>query len=197
MIKTVLTLFIFCYTLTVFSQQKQLVFDVIHRDKKIGEFVASRVKNNKIITYTSKTAIEARLLAKINVNYNFEVLYEDDLMQKAYTEVIVNGKRRTDSKTIKRKNSYLFFDCGDHESTINYPISFSSILLIFEEPISVSKIYSEENGNFQKITRVKSHCYTKENKKGRVNTYFYRNGLLQKAFIDSGLIDFELQIQEK
>lgn len=193
MLKKLIHFFIFFLFISTYGQkQQQLVFDVIHRDKKVGEFIARKVTNGETTEYISKTEINTRILTRIEVKYNFKVLYKNHELQNAYTEVLVNGKRRTNSKTQKHQNNYYFYDCGKKEQSITSPISFSSILLIFQEPKSIAKVYSEEHGEFHELKQKSAHCYLKTNPKGRINTYSYKNGHLQIAKLDGGLIDFEL-----
>ena len=181
---------------TAVSQNKSFNYAVIHKENKIGQLEAIKKKNAEIIEYSTATNIETRILAKIEVNYNFQVFFKGHQLTKAEAEIFVNGKNRTSTKTIRTNEKfYKFYDSGKLEKSIKSPISYTCIQLMFEEPIGIKKAYSEETGEFQSIRKIGNHSYAKENEKGRESLYYYKNGILQTAKIDAGIIEFELQLQ--
>ena len=68
--------------------------------------------------------------------------------------------------------------------------------LLFEEPIGIKKVYAEEHGEFHSIKKIGQHSYLKTAPNGHKSTYYYKNGILQKSDIDSGVIKFSI-VQKK
>ncbi|MCL6217374.1 DUF6134 family protein [Zunongwangia pacifica] len=178
------------------AQDKSFSFEVIHKENKIGTLEAIKKISGDITEYQTETNIETRILAKIEVNYNFQVVFNGHHLKNTEAEIFLNGKNRTSTKTISTNGgTYKFYDSGKLEKTINSPISYTCIQLMFEEPIGFKKAYSEETGEFQTLRKIGSHSYAKENEKGRESIYYYKNGILQTAKIDAGIIEFELHLQ--
>ncbi|WBL27202.1 DUF6134 family protein [Zunongwangia sp. HGR-M22] len=194
--KSLFTLFtILLLELNCYAQTEKYTFSVIHKDDKIGELNAIKERKGGQTQYTTKTNIETRILAKISVNYTFDVFFEEAQFQKSNVEIYLNGKERTKTKTLKANKGYNFYESGDWEKNITTPVSYCCVQLIFEEPIGKSTVYSEETGVFHSLKKIGEHSYAKENEKGRESIFHYKNGILYKAEIDAGIIEFDLMLQ--
>tara|TARA_B100000586_G_C20104397_1_gene426571 strand:+ start:1680 stop:2276 length:597 start_codon:yes stop_codon:yes gene_type:complete len=193
---TIFLLAFLAISYSALSQNKSFSYAVVHKGDKIGKLEAIKKVNGGITEYQTETNIQTRILAKIEVNYNFRGVFNGHELKNTEAQIFLNGKNRTSTKTIKtNEHNYKFYDSGKLEKTINSPISYTCIQLMFEEPTSVKKAYSEETGEFQSLRKIGMHSYAKENEKGRESFYHYKNGILQTAKIDAGIIEFELQLQ--
>jgi hypothetical protein len=72
-------------------------------------------------------------------------------------------------------------------------ISYSEALIYAIEPKIQSKLYSDFSGYNKSIKSLGNHKYKLTNlENGNTSTYKYKNGVLQNARIDFGLIKFSL-----
>ena len=175
------------------AQETDLLFDVVHKEKTIGTLTAKKKLVGKNFHYFNHTAIRTRILfANIEVDYQYTVVYAANQLLKAAAKIRLNGNTRTNTFTEKNAQDYIFYDDGQQERRIGENIGYSTVNLLFEEPENIEQVYAEEHGEFHQLKKISAHTYEKTNSKGKVNTYYYKNGSLEKAVIDIGLINFEI-----
>lgn len=169
------------------------LYDIIRHRKVIGELKAEKTIKNDLITYESFTRINARVIKKIEVVYEFEVKMKGDILLEADAKIEVNGKVHNHTTTKLNRDRYKV-DGKKRKirKTFTDAISYPGILFVFEEPVDRSRSYSEEEGDFHFLESMGNHSYRKVNQKGRSNFYHYRNGKLRRAEIDAGFVRFEI-----
>ncbi|MEM1324131.1 MAG: DUF6134 family protein [Bacteroidota bacterium] len=169
-------------------------FNIVRNKKTIGELTVVKTRKNGLTTYTSTTHLNVRLLHKVNVFYRVEVDMQHDQLYAASVIIEVNGKVHDRTETTRIEDKYLIEHKGKKKEaaiTIDYP----EILLLFQEPVGFAASFSEKTGNFHSLHAVGEHAYKKINPKGRENYYYYKDGKLQRAEVDAGLIQFEIVLQ--
>ncbi|WP_121666915.1 DUF6134 family protein [Mesonia aquimarina] len=177
---------------TLFGQEEKYCFNILHREKVIGELVAKKeVVEDKII-YSNRTEISTRILAKIEVDYTYKVVYRNKTLAHAFALILFNDREKTNSYTEKTKTGYIFYEDNEAEYKIEESIMYSTVNLIFEEPLNISKVYAEEHGEFHQLKKVANHIYEKTSSKGKTSLYKYKNGKLVEAEIDVGIISFKI-----
>jgi hypothetical protein len=172
------------------GQAQKLVFDLLYKDKKLGELTAQHYQKGDTLFYISNTSIKTRIITPLNVEYTY--LVKKDLNKQllfAEVTIVVNGKTRTHSFTRKKENAYIFTE-SNKSHKINRAINYSSVQLLFEEPTGVKEIYSEEQGKFLTLRQESRHKYIKSAKND--SEYYYVNGNLNQAVLDIGIISFEV-----
>ncbi len=175
------------------AQETDLLFNIIHKNNTIGTLTAKKKPVGENVHYYNHTAISTRILfANIEVDYQYTVVYNQDQLIKAAAKIRLNGNTRTNTFTEKNVQDYIFYENGKQQRSITENIAYSTVNLLFEEPLHIDKVYAEEHGEFHELKKIRRHTYEKINSKGKVNTYFYKNGILEKAVIDIGLINFEI-----
>ncbi|MBB4120065.1 hypothetical protein GGR32_002377 [Mesonia hippocampi] len=187
-----------CLITTFYStaQQETLMFDILHKDRKIGELHATKNIDDSLTTYTSNTEISTKIITSINVLYSYHVVYKNNKLKEAKTLIKVNDKIRTQAHTIYRDGAYYFSEKENNSQRLDTKkISYSTVKLMFEEPKNVTSLFAEEHGNFHKLDYVTQHTYKKTipGESRKENTYTYKKGTLVKGILDVGIISFELQ----
>ncbi|MBU2996776.1 hypothetical protein KO500_10035 [Cellulophaga baltica] len=171
------------------------MYDIIYKNKNIGSLKATySTKGDKTIYHTSST-IGIKIIKQIDVNYTYEVSMENNLLKKANVDILVNGKQHAKTNTHWQENKYLITKNNKVQDPINTTIKYSTILLYFIEPMNITKCYSEQDGSFNSITSLGNHTYKKTNSKGKENNYTYKNGILESAIVDGGIIEFEMKLR--
>ena len=170
-----------------------LHFKVIHDGKPLGTLDATKTVTGNTVIYTSHTEIEYHLLVAIKVVYDYHVTYTNDHLQEAKAHIIVRGNDKTKAKTVKGGSAYGYYSEGAFVKKIPAEfIKHSIVQLLFEEPVGVTKIYAEEHGEYHNIRAIDDHTYLKSALNGNTNTYYYKNGLLQKSDVNAGVIKFSI-----
>lgn len=172
-----------------------LEFDIDRGNKVVGQLVAKKEVIGDKTVYTSKTEATISMLVKVHVEYQFRAEFKGDVLSSANAEIHVNGKQHVESVIQDEGGKYKFVKNEEHDNEtkeLDYPIKYPAILLLFQEPGDVKRSFSEEDGVFHKIQKVGSNVYEKTNPKGKVNQYHYENGVLDKAHLDAGLVQFTL-----
>lgn len=193
---TLIFLLIFFKLSYSFAQITNLKYKVIYKDKEVGTLDAIKRTNDSITFYQNKTEIDTRIITKIRLEYDYEITFENGLLNKAIVQIELNGKSRKNSKTILEKNKYHYYEDEDLSHLISENINYTAAMLMLEEPIGIKNVYSEENGTFHSLKKIKKHIYEKKGEKNRINTYIYENAVLKKAIIDAGIIEFQVELIE-
>jgi len=191
---TLIFLLIFFKLSYSFAQITNLKYKVIYKDKEVGTLDAIKRTNDSITFYQNKTEIDTRIITKIKLEYDYEITFKNGLLNKAIVQIEINGKSRKNSKTILEKNKYRYYEDEDLSLLISENINYTAAMLMLEEPIGIKNVYSEENGTFHSLKKVKKHIYEKKGEKNRINTYIYENAVLKKAIINAGIIEFQVEL---
>jgi len=173
-----------------------LFFDVLNNDKVIGSLKATKTINNSMVHYQSVTTINTRVIKEIDVNYLYNVTYENNKLIRANVRIDVNDKPYADILTNWEIDCYQISKNNINELVVEEDINYATILLYFDEPIHIERCYSEQDGSFNTIIPLGNHSYKKINAKNHENKYYYKNGFLQKAEIDGGLVKFDIVAQK-
>ncbi|MDR6301549.1 DUF6134 family protein [Mesonia maritima] len=182
----------FCSISTLLGQEEKYRFNILHREKIIGELVAKKeVLEDKII-YSNRTEISTRIIAKIEVDYTYKVVYTNNSLAHAFALILLNDREKTNAYTEKTKTGYIFYEDDEAQHKIDSPITYSTVNLMFEEPLTITKVYAEEHGEFHQLKKVAKNIYEKTNSKGKTSLYKYKNGKLVEAEIDAGIISFKI-----
>lgn len=175
-----------------YAQEEKRVFKIIHKGNNIGNLYAKKEQLGDKVIYSNRTEIDTRIITKIEVDYNYKVVYKNETLAHAYVLIFFNGKEKTNTYTDQNKEGYNFYEDDELQQTISEKIKYSTVNLMFEEPVNINRVYAEEHGNFHQIKKIGPHCYEKINSKGKSSTYTYKDGFLTQAEIDAGLINFKI-----
>ncbi len=173
-----------------------ILFDVILRDEVVGELKAVKTTTADQTTYHSFTNIQTSFIAKLEVDYTTRVVYREGALADAKVDISVNGRTFTDTHTKLVDGQYQFFKSGKLKKTLDSPIRYSSIQLIFEEPSLIARAYSEESGGFFTIEKTEQSIYEKVNSRGKKSIYEYQNRALKSIDLDAGLVRFEMVLKK-
>lgn len=172
-----------------------LWYDIIYKEEIIGNLKAIKTIDNSNINYTSSSTINFKLLKEVAINYNFNVNFEADILKNSDVKILVNAKEHANTITQKTATKYKIVKDNKTIKSLAQSINYSTILLYFQEPKTITSCYSEQDGSFNSIIKLEEHCYKKINSKGKENTYCYENGVLTKAQIDGGIIKFKMLLR--
>ncbi|MGZ8541117.1 MAG: DUF6134 family protein, partial [Chitinophagaceae bacterium] len=124
-----------------------------------------------------------------------EAVYENGIMTWSTVYQKLNGNERVNKKTKLNGNNYIVTTGQQSEAISLYPIRFNMICLYINEPVNISKIYSDNFQRFLNIQTLGDHHYKIRFPDGNYNEYHYRNGLCTKIEVHHRLYrsSFELK----
>ncbi|WP_338759669.1 DUF6134 family protein [Bernardetia sp. ABR2-2B] len=193
-------LFLFSFIICQFNvsnpPQKELSYDMIWRDKSVGTLYATQEKIGSKTYYHSSTDIQIKFIKTFDINYEYDVLFDNEILQTAHVDINYNGNNHAQADTKRKNNEYQVTKDGKLENTFKEIVRYSTIIMYFEEPVNIKRCYSEQEGDFNTITHLGNHKYKKVNSRGKESFFFYKNGSLEKAVIDGGIVSFEMILKE-
>lgn len=191
--KHLLIVAVFCCFQVLVGQTETKHFNIIHDGKSLGTLDATKTTNDDIVIYESQTKIKYHLVVAIDINYSYYVSFNAGELREAKANITVKGNPKTNTKTVVTTTGYNFY--SDNELQRNIPetsIKHCIVQMLFEEPVSLTRIYSEEHGNFHTLKKIANHTYVKTTGSGHKSTYHYKNGELQRTDTDAGIIKFSI-----
>jgi len=192
----VLFSFIICQFNFSEPSEKKLSYDMIWRGKSVGTLYATQKKVDSKTYYQSSTNIQIKFIKTFDINYEYDVRFDNNILQTANVDINYNGNQHAQTNTKLKNNEYEVIKDGELETTFKEKIQYSTISMYFEEPVTITRCYSEQEGDFNIITSLGNHKYKKVNSRGKESFFFYKNGSLEKAVIDGGIVSFEMILKE-
>ncbi|AFM04094.1 hypothetical protein Fleli_1684 [Bernardetia litoralis DSM 6794] len=186
--------FIICQSNFANTTEKSLSYDIILKEKAVGTLYVNQKKQNAKTYYHSSTTIKTRVIRSIEVNYKYDVVFENQNLETADVNIKLNGNQYAETQTQWKANHYQIIK-NDKSEALKETIHYSTISMYFKEPININHCYSEQEGDFNKIIALGNHSYKKINSSGKENIYYYKNGNLEKAVIDGGIVSFEMVLR--
>jgi hypothetical protein len=191
--KTLLLVIVFIFnSFFLQAQEEKYVYKIIHKGKEIGTLYAKKEQLGDKIIYSNRTEIDTRIITKIEVDYNYKVVYKNNLLSHAYVLILFNGKEKTNTYTDRSNNQYIYYEDDDVKNIISKKITYSTVNLMFEEPLGINEVYAEEHGEFHAMECIAPNTYKKTINRSKSSVYKYKNGKLLEAEVDAGLITFQI-----
>ncbi len=188
--------FIICQSNFATPSEKKLSFDMIWRGKSVGTLYATQKKVDSKTYYKSSTNIQIKFIKTFDINYEYDVVFDNQILQTADVDINYNGNNHAQANTKRKNNEYQVIKDGELENTFKETVRYSTIAMYFEEPVNIERCYSEQEGDFNTITHLGNHKYKKVNPKGKESFFYYKSGSLEKAVIDGGIVSFEMVLRK-
>jgi len=188
--------FIVCQINFVKPTEKKLSFDMVWKGKSVGTLYATQKNIDSKTYYQSSTNIQIKFIKTFDINYEYDVVFDNQILQTAHVDINYNGNNHAQANTKRKNNEYQVTKDGKLENTFKETVQYSTISMYFEEPINIKRCYSEQEGDFNTIAHLGDHKYKKVNTSGRESFFHYKNGKLEKAIIDGGIVSFEMVLKK-
>lgn len=174
------------------TSQDKLTYDIYYRGKDVGDYEITRIRNGGIVEYDSHSVTKVQFLATLEVRVSQEVRYENGVLVSSIATTRVNGDQH--DKVVSRKvgNRYEVDNDGKVYG-IGDEINFSVVKLMFKEPKDLGRVFSEIEGEFQRIEQKQPGEYVKTDSQGRRNIYTFDRKAMKTAEVDSGLYRFKMR----
>jgi hypothetical protein len=174
---------------------QQINYDVYLNEKQVGSLSAKRSTKDELINYWIESDVNFRFIFKMNMNYTFETVFQNDMLIRAFTKNVVNDDEKSSSKVTWNGKFYQMEVKNEQTVLKNTRITYSMAMLYFREPRNVSQVFSERYARFLAIKPLKEHYYELTMPDGKKNFYSYANGLCQLVEVQHtvGKISFKIK----
>ena len=168
------------------AEAQSLTYKIIWNGKLLGSMEADKKPFNQGYSYSFKSAVTVSFVKRFKIDYYSRCFYQKNDLQEATTRNEVNGQRKDYSHTSKGGQGYVVNKNGKRSilnvSTIHHSLS----TLYFQEPLQVSRIFSERHAVMLPVEQTAPHCYVITMPDGKKNTYWFANGICAKAEVNLG-----------
>ena len=164
-----------------FAQQKDVFFEVIFNDEKIGtlhakELVSGKktVKNLSIDTDTKYLFVTVHVESEVHTIYENGILIEGTAYRDANhgSDNVQARVTKIGSKTYQRSRN------GVNDKIFNKDITFCIIDLYFKEPVGITKVFSNMYAEMLTLKKVSPGKYQLITPDNNDSFYTYKNGKL-------------------
>lgn len=193
-----MVLFIILSTaLTTFavSQEKKLEYNVLRNGNIVGKiFFTQTVSGNRTVLKLV-SEIKTRFLFTFTARSHDESIYENGVMTWSSIFRKMNGSVKADKKTKTDGKSYIILKGNKTEKLFNYPIRYNMLSIYTAEPITISKVYSDNFQQFLDIQKLAAHHYKIKFPDGNYSEYFYTNGVCSKVELHHSLYSATIELK--
>lgn len=172
--------------------REEVRYNLLIRDKVVGELVAVREVKNGQEVYRNITDVEANLLKKFNIKFDLTSVFTEGELHRCHSKTVVNGSLHKETLITRKGNAYHVNINGD-KSRVDHRITYASSMLILREPKGLNLCFSEQDGEFHPLEYKGNGYYKKQNPSGGINDYSYRDGKLAYAKVSTGWFSFEIK----
>ncbi len=165
---------------------QRLTYDITLNGRHIGQLQTASLVNGQQVHYTVEAAVSMHLLGTKTMTTLFKATYTDQVMTQASFHDQLNGKTNHLSRVIREATGYLINVNDTRSRLANRKITYSTALLYYREPDSLTELFSERYGRFCPIRRVDTHRYELTMPDGKKNYYSYENGLCKEVEVHHG-----------
>jgi hypothetical protein len=159
---------------------------------ELGNLVVNRTIENGKEEILVHSEIKVKKLITVVISYSLHSSFQKKTL---ITNDIITFRNRMPQdimSTRKRDDGYLFTKNSKETKVKNF--NFCESMMYFNEPIGHNEVYSEFDGVFKPIQRFKKEKrYDLTNPKNKnVSSYYYSDGILEKAVVEHALITLYL-----
>ena len=183
-----------CTTLCVSAQEKKLEYNIKRNGDVVGNihFIQGIAGNRTVLTMESE--VNTRFIFNFTAKAKEEVIYDNGIMTWSSIFRKLNGNVKVNKKTKANGNAYTVYKGTKTETLNNYPIRYNMLSVYINEPVNITKVYSD---NFQQqiaIQKIADHHYKIKFPDGNYNEYFYTNGVCSKIEIHHSLYSATIEL---
>lgn len=158
------------------------IFDIIHKDKKVGTVHAWTSNEDGATIYNLKTEITKKVAHVKHCLYTVKATFINDTFTSSNYELYINEKLDNKVEVFKDGQKLKGSKKGKKAKVIDPVPSYISALFFFKEPTGVGSTYSESKLKSRKLKphKKKEHTYILGNNSGE---YQYLDGKLMRMIM--------------
>lgn len=173
-----------------------LHYDIRIAGFKIGALTAHQEKVNDSITiYNLTSKVSFWLFFRVNVDYSYFSTFLNGQLIASEIKTVTNRGNYTSTSKWEKDHYKVKVDAYEYkkDTILIAPITFNIAKLYFEEPTIGAIIYADGYGTFSTAESEDEKSYLVE-VLGNKNKYYFKDGLLVRASMDSPIKNYEVQL---
>ena len=185
----------FFLAFSIEAQTLRHEYDIIKQKEVIGSLTATKKHLSEGFSITIDSRSSISILIDFNVNvYQFNKYHDGKLIDALFIQSL-NGRKKVHNTVQWGLNGYSIEKDG-RKISLNNDINYSVASMYFEEPVSIQKVFSENQLTVLSLHKVSNHCYEMQLPDGKTNYYSYRDGMLVHARLSTRFTTVELILKE-
>ncbi len=195
----IILLFIVMLLISHFAlpQRINLEYSIKRKGSEIGTLLFSQHVSGNKTSFKIESHIKARLVFLMTVKAIEEAIYENGILTWSFMYRKMNGTEKVNKKTRLSGSNYVITKGRQSETLNAYPINYNMICLYLQEPVTISKVYSDNFQRFLAIQKLGDHHYKIDFPDGNYNVYRYNNGLCSKVEVHHQFYNSTIELKTK
>lgn len=158
------------------SNSEHKTFDIVNKKGSIGFIELERIVNDNTTTYNINSRVETRILLRFRAKGKEKAVYRNDTLIFSSVYRKLNNKVKVNQIiTLVDKSYFLSTNKNREELNIDV-IKCSLVMLYFEEPKGVDKVYCEKLKIYLNVVPMKNGTYKVNFPNGNYNIFHYMHG---------------------
>ncbi len=190
----VLLLFTSCHSLCA-ADKLIRHFDIRIAGFKIGELTATKtIVNDSVVNYHLVSRVSFWLFYRVEVSYSNLSSFVNGQLVDSVVKTVTNKGNYQSSSTWNKDHYKIEVDTYDYKKDTAFatPIRFNVAKLFFEPPGEKTEVYADNYGIFGDTEYMKNKYYVVD-VLGNRNKYYYKDGVFDKASMDSPVKNYEIR----
>ena len=165
-------------TLAGYSQNRTLNYQIIRNGNKVGTILFSESSTGETDHLKMESDVKTRFIFSFIAHATEEVIYHNGIMFRSSIYRRLNGSEKVNKQHQENNRQYVIHAGDRSEITKTYPITYNMLSFYSKEPVSITKVYSDNFESFLNIQKTDAHAYRVTLPDGNYNNYYYKNGVL-------------------
>jgi hypothetical protein len=166
------------------TMNSKLNYDVIRNGNVIGSLHASRIGSGNQVEYITESNVSVKILMTFSMYSKVTGAFRDGMLINGSAVRKVNGHDKVNT-IIQWKNDHYLLKDDDVQKEIHEKITYTTACLFNQEPVGLTRIFSENFGKFITLKEVRPHYYELHLPDGNRNYYSYSNGICIGAEVNT------------
>jgi hypothetical protein len=166
------------------TANSKLNYDVIRNGNVIGSLQASRISSGNQVEYITESSVNVKILMTFSMYSKVTGAFRDGMLINGSAVRTVNGHNKVNT-FIQWKNGHYLLKEDEAQKEIREKITYTTACLFNQEPVGLTRIFSENFGKFINLKEVRPHYYELHLPDGNRNYYSYSNGICTGAEVNT------------
>lgn len=177
------------------AQEKKLQYEIKRNGDIVGNIWLTQNINGGRTTLSMESEVKTRFIFTFTAKAKEETIYDNGIMTWSSIFRKLNGNVKADKKTKATGTVYTIYKGDKTETLNNYPIRYNMLSVYLLEPVSISKVYSDNFQQHVDIEKISDHHYKIKFPDGNYNEYFYSNGICSSVKIHHTLYSATIELK--
>ncbi len=178
------------------GNSQTLKYSIYRGSSEIGQIVASREKSQHVCRYDVTSFASFRVILKYERKTSMKVSYRHNILETGESTTYMNGELEESSRTRRWRNAYIGVTLEGDTLHLPHPITYSSAMLYFQEPVGIHQVYAESYLALCPIEPAGKSRYKLTLPGGKINYYTYKAGVLTEVLVERSWFNLHFRLED-